>query len=239
VLRSFPPSSALVVERIRIATDCAVPLDLSPIARGYTPRPTARPTMNTLPQASLDQLFLQARTFSAWQDRAVSDETLHRLHDLLKWGPTGANCCPMRVVFVNSADAKERLRPCLSPGNVDKTMGAPVTAIVGTDMEFYERLPALFPHADARSWYANNPPLAESTAVLNSSLQGAYLIMAARALGLDCGPMAGFDKDKVNAAFFAGTAVRANFLCNIGFGDPSKLHPRLPRLSFGDACSIV
>jgi 3-hydroxypropanoate dehydrogenase len=195
--------------------------------------------MNTLPQASLDQLFLQARTFSAWQDQPVSDELLERLYELLRWGPTGANCCPMRVVFVKSTEAKERLRPCLSPGNVDKTMGAPVTAIVAADMEFYERLPALFPHADARSWYAGNAPLAASTATLNASLQGAYLIMAARALGLDCGPMAGFDKEKTDAAFFAGTAVRSIFLCNLGYGDGAKLHPRLPRLPFVDACRIV
>jgi nitroreductase len=184
-------------------------------------------------------LFLQARTFSAWQDQPVSDELLERLYELLRWGPTGANCCPMRVVFVKSTEAKERLRPCLSPGNVDKTMGAPVTAIVAADMEFYERLPALFPHADARSWYAGNAPLAASTATLNASLQGAYLIMAARALGLDCGPMAGFDKEKTDAAFFAGTAVRSIFLCNLGYGDGAKLHPRLPRLPFVDACRIV
>jgi nitroreductase len=184
-------------------------------------------------------LFLQARTFSAWQDQPVSDELLERLYELLRWGPTGANCSPMRVVFVKSTEAKERLRPCLSPGNVDKTIGAPVTAIVAADMEFYERLPALFPHADARSWYAGNAPLAASTAILNASLQGAYLIVAARALGLDCGPMAGFDKDKVDSSFFAGTAFRSIFLCNIGIGDASKLHPRLPRLAFKEACSIV
>jgi nitroreductase len=195
--------------------------------------------MTALPNASIEQLFLNARTHGAWLPKPVTDETLRALYDLLKWGPTAANSCPMRVVFVRSAAEKERLKPCLSPGNVEKTMAAPVTAIVAMDMEFYEKLPALFPHADARSWYAGNQAAIESNAVLNSSLQGAYLIVAARALGLDCGPMGGFDKDKVNAAFLAGTTWRANFLVNIGYGDASKLHPRLPRLGFDDACRIV
>jgi nitroreductase len=195
--------------------------------------------MAALPNASIEQLFLNARTHGAWQPKPVSDATLRELYELLKWGPTAANSCPMRVVFVRSAAEKERLKPCLSPGNVEKTMAAPVTAIVAMDMEFYEKLPALFPHADARSWYAGNQAAIDSNAVLNSSLQGAYLIVAARALGLDCGPMGGFDKDKVNAAFLAGTTWRANFLVNIGYGDPSKLHPRLPRLGFDEACRIV
>ena len=195
--------------------------------------------MAALPNASIEQLFLNARTHGAWQPKPVSDATLRELYELVKWGPTAANSCPMRVVFVRSAAEKERLKPCLSPGNVEKTMAAPVTAIVAMDMEFYEKLPALFPHADARSWYAGNQAAIDSNAVLNSSLQGAYLIVAARALGLDCGPMGGFDKDKVNAAFLAGTTWRANFLVNIGYGDPSKLHPRLPRLGFDEACRIV
>lgn len=195
--------------------------------------------MTALPHASIEQLFLNARTHGAWLPKPVTDETLRALYELLKWGPTAANSCPMRVVFVRSAAEKERLKPCLSPGNVEKTMAAPVTAIVAMDMEFYEKLPALFPHADARSWYAGNHAAIDSNAVLNSSLQGAYLIVAARALGLDCGPMGGFDKDKVNAAFLAGTTWRANFLVNIGYGDASKLHPRLPRLGFDDACRIV
>jgi 3-hydroxypropanoate dehydrogenase len=195
--------------------------------------------MAALPNASIEQVFLNARTHGAWQPKPVSDATLRELYELLKWGPTAANSCPMRVVFVRSAAEKERLKPCLSPGNVEKTMAAPVTAIVAMDMEFYEKLPALFPHADARSWYAGNQAAIDSNAVLNSSLQGAYLIVAARALGLDCGPMGGFDKDKVNAAFLAGTTWRANFLVNIGYGDPSKLHPRLPRLGFDEACRIV
>jgi nitroreductase len=195
--------------------------------------------MAALPDASIEQLFLNARTHGAWQPTPVTDATLRELYELLKWGPTAANSCPMRVVFVRSAAEKERLKPCLSPGNVEKTMAAPVTAIVAMDMEFYEKLPALFPHADARSWYAGNQAAIDANAVLNSSLQGAYLIVAARALGLDCGPMGGFDKEKVNAAFLAGTTWRANFLVNLGYGDASKLHPRLPRLGFDDACRIV
>ena len=193
----------------------------------------------SLPQSALDQIFVAARTFGAWLPKEVPDALLHRLHDLCRLGPTAANSCPMRVVFVRSAAEKERLKPCLSPGNIEKTMAAPVTAIVAMDMEFYEKLPALFPHADARSWYAGNPVAIESNAVLNSSLQGAYLMVAARALGLDCGPMGGFDKEKVNAAFLAGTTWRANFLCNLGYGDAAKLHPRLPRLGFDEACRIV
>ena len=194
--------------------------------------------MTTLAQSALEQLFLNARTHNVWHDRPVSDDMLRQLYDLLKFGPTAANSCPMRVVFVKGAAAKEKLKPCLSPGNVEKTMSAPVTAIVAMDMEFYEKLPKLFPHADARSWYAGNPAAIESNAVLNSSLQGAYLMLAARAIGLDCGPMGGFGKVKVNEAFFAGTSLRANFLCNLGFGDATKLHPRSPRLDFAEACTI-
>lgn len=192
-----------------------------------------------LPSDSLDRLFRTARTYSAWQPREVPDSVLRDLHDLLKFGPTSANCCPMRLVFIRSAEAKERLRPCLSPGNVDKTMGAPVTAIVAMDVEFYEKLPRLFPHTDARSWYAGKPEAAEPTALLSASLQGGYMILAARALGLDCGPMGGFDKAAVDAAFLAGTTYRSIFLCNLGYGDRSRLHPRLPRLGFEEVCAIV
>jgi len=195
--------------------------------------------MPKLPQPSLDQLFYNARTHNGWQPTVVSDETLRELHDMLRWAPTSANTCPMRLVFVKSAAAKEKLLACVAPGNIEKTKSAPVTAIVGMDMEFHEKLPKLFPHVDARSWFAGNQAAIESSAIVNSSLQGAYLIMAARALGLDCGPMGGFDKDKVNAAFFAGTTHRANFLCNLGYGDSSKLHPRLPRFEFDEACAIV
>ncbi len=195
--------------------------------------------MNRLPQASLDQLFIQARTQNGWLDKPVPDEILRELHELAKWGPTAANTCPLRVVFVRSAEGKERLLPCMAPGNMEKTKAAPVTAILGMDMEFYEKLPKLFPHADARSWFAGNPAAIEENAFRNSSLQAAYFMLAARSLGLDCGPMGGFDKDKINAAFFAGTTHRVNFLCNLGFGDAEKLYPRSPRLAFEDACVLA
>ncbi|MEY3027129.1 MAG: hypothetical protein RLZZ238_2026 [Planctomycetota bacterium] len=195
--------------------------------------------MNRLPQASLDQLFIQARTQNGWLDKPVPDEVLRELHELAKWGPTAANTCPLRVVFVRSAEGKERLLPCMAPGNMEKTKAAPVTAILGMDMEFYEKLPKLFPHADARSWFAGNPAAIEENAFRNSSLQAAYFMLAARSLGLDCGPMGGFDKDKINAAFFAGTTHRVNFLCNLGFGDAEKLYPRSPRLAFEDACVLA
>ncbi len=187
---------------------------------------------------TLDLLFREARTFNTWQDRPVDDGTLHEIWNLARMGPTSANCSPARIVFVRTPEAKERLRPCLAPGNVDKTMAAPVTAIIGNDMEFYERLPALFPHTDARAWFVGNDALIESTAMRNGTLQGGYLILAARALGVDCGPMSGFDQDKVDAAFFSGTKVRTNFLCNLGYGDGSDLFPRSPRLSFDDACRV-
>ncbi len=195
--------------------------------------------MTALNQTALDQLFVNARTFNGWQKKDVPDTLLHELHDLLKFGPTAANCCPMRVVFVKSAEAKAKLKDALAPGNVDKTMAAPVTAIIGMDVEFYEKLPTLFPHADARSWYVGNDALIQDTAFRNSSLQGAYLMLAARALGLDCGPMSGFDAAKVEAAFFAGTTIKANFICNLGYGDASSLYPRSPRLSFAEACEIA
>ena len=193
-----------------------------------------------LSEAALDQLFRSARTYNAWLPREVSDEQLHQLYELAKFGPTSANSSPMRVVFVKSREAKDKLSPFLSEGNRAKTMAAPVTAIVGTDHEFYERLPQLFPHADARSWFAGNQPLIDITAFRNGSLQGAYLIMAARSLGLDCGPMSGFDNAGVDAAFFGGTSVKSNFLVNIGYGDASRdLFPRSPRLPFDEACRIA
>lgn len=192
-----------------------------------------------LSDSALDQLFNNARTHNAWQDRAVSDETLQQLFDLLKMAPTSANCSPARFVFVRSAEAKAKLKPCLSEGNVEKTMSAPVTVIVGMDMAFYEQLPFLFPHADARSWFAGNDAAIKATAERNSALQGAYLIMAARALGLDCGPMSGFDQAALDAAFFANSTVKANFLINLGYGDASKLFARSPRFAFADACQIL
>ncbi|WP_448098895.1 malonic semialdehyde reductase [Luteibacter yeojuensis] len=193
-----------------------------------------------LTDASLDQLFLKARTYNAWLPKEVTDEQLHRLYDLAKFGPTAANSSPMRVVFVKSQDAKQRLKPYLSETNVEKTMQAPVTAIVATDFAFYDHLPKLFPHADARVWFVGNEPMIQSSGARNGSLQGAYLIMAARALGLDCGPMSGFDQAGVDAEFFAGTQVKSNFLVNIGYGDPGKnLFERLPRLDFDEAARIA
>ncbi len=187
----------------------------------------------------MDQIFRRARTFSGWRDAEVSDVLLEAIYDLAKMGPTSANCSPMRVLFLRSKEAKERLRPALDAGNVDKTMAAPATAIVAYDLEFYEKLPSLFPHTDARSWFAGNAAKIEETAQRNGSLQGAYLIIAARALGIDCGPMSGFDRAKVDAEFFAGTAWRSNFLCNLGHGDPERLHPRSPRLDFDAACRLL
>lgn len=195
--------------------------------------------MTALDAAALDQLFRSARTHNAWQAKDVPDALLHELYDLLKWGPTSANSSPARFVFVKSAEAKAKLKGTLSPGNLDKTMSAPVTVIVAQDMAFYEKLPQLFPHADARSWFAGNDALIETTAFRNATLQGAYLIMAARALGLDTGAMSGFDNAKVDAAFFAGTTVKSNFLVNLGYGDVAGLFPRSPRLSFDDAARIA
>ena len=191
-----------------------------------------------LPDACLDTLFRHARTHNAFVDRAIPPATLRELYELLKWGPTSANSSPARFVFVVSAQAKERLRPALSAGNLAKTMAAPCTVIVGYHLEFYEALPQLFPHTDARSWFAGKPELIFTTAFRNGTLQGGYLMLAARALGLDCGPMSGFDNAKVDAAFFPDGKVKSNFLCNLGYGDPAKLMPRSPRLSFEQACRV-
>jgi 3-hydroxypropanoate dehydrogenase len=194
--------------------------------------------MTTISNDALAQLFTDARTHNGWSDEPVSDTDLARIWDLAKFPPTSANTMPLRIVFVKSAAAKEKLKPALSPGNLEKTMSAPVTAIFGHDMAFYERLPELFPHADAKSWFVGNDALIEATAFRNGTLQAAYVMLAARALGFDVGPMSGFDPALVNEAFFAGTAVRANFLCNLGHGDASKLFPRSPRLAFAEACRI-
>ena len=204
----------------------------------------AAPASVTLDTAALDTLFHSARTFSAWpgtwQDRAVDDALLRRVWELARMGPTSANCSPLRVVFVRTAGAKARLAPALDENNREKTLAAPVTAIVGMDLRFYDKLPYLFPHTDAKSWFDGKPePQLRTAALRNGSLQGAYLIIAARALGLDCGPMSGFDNALVDRSFFAGTAIESNFLCNLGYGRRESLHPRNPRLSFEEACQVV
>ena len=188
---------------------------------------------------ALDVIFREARTRNGWEDRPVAQTLMQAVYDLMKWGPTSANCSPARFVFVVSEEAKAKLKPLLLGSNVDKTMTAPACVIIGQDMTFYEKLPELFPHTDAKSWFAGNEALTAETAMRNSSLQGAYFMIAARALGLDCGPMSGFDKDGVDEAFFAGTTVKSNFLCNIGYGTDKDLFPRSPRLSFEEACRIV
>ncbi|MDO8811890.1 MAG: malonic semialdehyde reductase [Gallionella sp.] len=192
-----------------------------------------------LDDRSLDIIFREAHTHSNWLDKPVSDALLHQIYDLMKWAPTSANCCPARFVFVRSAEAKQRLLPFMAPGNVEKTRTAPVTAIVAHDMEFYEKLPKLYPPADARSWFVGNQPLIDTTAFRNGTLQGAYLLIAARALGLDAGPMSGFDNEKVDKEFFAGTKIKSNFVINLGYGDSSKLFPRSPRLLFEEAAQIL
>ncbi len=193
----------------------------------------------TVDDAALDVIFRNARTVRRWTGRPVAEATLRAVYDLLKLGPTSGNCLPARIVFVSSQAGKALLRPCLIPSNVEKTMTAPVTAVIGHDLEFYENLPRLYPFEDARSWFVGNPPLIEATAFRNGSLQGAYLIIACRSLGLDCGPMSGFDNAKVDQAFFAGTNIRSNFLFNIGYGDRTGLAPRAPRLDFEEACRFA
>jgi 3-hydroxypropanoate dehydrogenase len=207
-----------------------------------------------LSEDGLDQLFRKARTHSFWLDKPVDDDTLRRLYDLMKWGPTSANSCPARILFLRTLEAKQRLVPALAPTNVEKVLAAPVTAIVGFDMHFYEKLPTLFPQAVGfKDMFEQSPELSDATARRNSSLQGGYMILAARALGLDCGPMSGFDNAKVDEEFFGAgkevtaydqeffprTHVRSNFICNIGYGDHSKLFPRNPRLDFEEACALL
>ncbi len=204
-------------------------------------------------EEALDILFRRARTYGTWLDKAVPDELLRDIYDVMKWGPTSMNGCPARILFLRTKESKERLRPALVPGNVEKTMAAPVTAIIANDMKFYEKLPKLMPHyAKAASLFEDSPELAEATAKRNATLQGAYFMLAARALGLDCGPMSGFDNAKVDQEFFGAGLERegvcqeyspgrlkSNFLCNLGFGDPAGLRPRLPRLDFGEACKLL
>ena len=192
-----------------------------------------------LDDRSLDIIFREAHTHSVWLDKPVDDALLHHVYDLMKWAPTSANCSPARIVFVRSAAAKQRLLPAMAPGNVEKTRTAPVTAIIAHDTEFHEKLPKLFLQADARSWFAGNPALIDTTAFRNGTLQGAYLIIAARSLGLDAGPMSGFDNAKVDQEFFPDGKVKSNFMVNLGYGDHTKLFPRNPRLSFSDAAQIL
>lgn len=189
--------------------------------------------------SALNTLFTQARTHNAWLERRVSDEQLQEIYALARMAPTSANCSPGRFLFIRTPEGKARLKPALSSGNLEKTLSAPVTVVVAWDAQFYDKLPELFPHGDARSWFTSSTALAEETAFRNSSLQAAYLIMACRALGLDCGPMSGFDRDKVDAEFFAGTTWKSNLLINIGYGDASRVYPRLPRLAFNDACALL
>ena len=193
----------------------------------------------TISNDALNQLFREARTHNAWLPKRVPVEALRAAYDLARWGPTSANSSPARFVFLESEAAKARLLPALAPLNVEKTKAAPVTAIIAWDAEFYEKLPKLFPHADMRAHFAGNQAVAEETAFRNSSLQGGYFIIAARAVGLDCGPMSGFDKAKVNAEFFPDGKWKVNFLCNLGYGDHSKLFPRSPRLGFDEACRVL
>ncbi|GLK91798.1 malonic semialdehyde reductase [Pseudomonas turukhanskensis] len=192
-----------------------------------------------LHDAALASLFSAARSHNGWTDQPIADDVLRQLYDLMKMAPTSANCSPARFVFLRTPAAKERLAPALSKGNLEKTMTAPVSVIVAWDTAFYEHLPALFPHADAKSWFTHSPEAAHETAFRNGSLQGAYLIMAARALGLDVGALSGFDTRQVNAEFFAGSTWTANFIVNLGYGNPEKLFGRLPRLAFEDACQLL
>jgi 3-hydroxypropanoate dehydrogenase len=192
-----------------------------------------------LDEAARATLFTSARTYNSWQDTPVSDELIRDIYDMLRMGPTSANCSPARFLFLRSTEAKEKLRPALSAGNIDKTMAAPVVAVVAHDPQFYDELPKLFPHADARSWFAGNEALSSETAFRNGTLQGAYLIMAARAVGLDAGPMSGFDKARVDSAFFSTSGWKSNFLVNLGYGDPAGIFPRSPRLAFDQACVLM
>src|SRR5580698_3170505 len=196
-------------------------------------------TNTPIPISSIQQLFMAARTHHAWKDKPVSDELLKEIYDLAKWGPTSANASPLRIVFVKSKSAKEKLLPAVAGPNIEQVRAAPVTAIIAYDEKFYDQLPTLFPAYDMRPMFVANPSLSEQTAFRNSSLQGAYFILAVRALGLDAGPMSGFDNARVDQAFFEKSSWKSNFLCNLGYGDAAKLYPRGPRLSFDEACIIA
>jgi 3-hydroxypropanoate dehydrogenase len=194
----------------------------------------------TLTDQGFDVIFRGARTANGWKDQPVSDDILKKIYDDMKWGPTSANSCPLRIVFLKSEEAKERLKPFLIPGNVNKVMNSPVTAVLAYDTKFYEHLPFLFPHDNtARAWFEGNAPLIESTAFRNSSLQGAYFIISARAHGLDCGPMSGFDNKKADAEFFPDGRFKSNFICALGYADTSKTFPRSPRFKFEDVCKVL
>ena len=193
----------------------------------------------SLSSESLDQLFGKARSFNAWQKKDVPDALLEEIYHLVKMAPSSANCSPARFVFVTTPEGKEKLKPALSEGNLAKTMSAPLTVIIAHDMQFFDHLPELFPHTDARAWFTGNDAIISETAIRNGTLQGAYFMLAARALGLDCGPMSGFDVDMVNTTFFPDGRFRVNFLCNIGYGDDKEIFPRLPRFNFEQACTIV
>jgi 3-hydroxypropanoate dehydrogenase len=207
--------------------------------RNQSEAPSLAAIKAPISEEALDQLFVEARTHSTWLPEPVPVELLRNAYELARLGPTSANASPARFVFLTTSGAKARLKPVLAPGNIDKTMAAPVTVIIAWDTEFHENLPRLFPHADVRSHFVGNKALIDETAFRNSSLQAAYFILAARALGLDCGPMSGFDADKLNAEFFPDGKWKVNLLCNLGYGDPSKLHPRNPRLNFEEASLIL
>lgn len=192
-----------------------------------------------LDSQALDTLFRNARSHNGWKDKAVSDEQLENIYDLMKWGPTSANSCPARIVFVKTEEAKQRLKPSLQEGNIEKSMTAPVVAIIGMDMEFYEEFGSLFPHADAKSWYVGKPEKIKEAAFRDSSLQAAYLMIAARSIGLDCGPMSGFDNTVLDSEFFPEGRVKSNFICGLGYGDETKLFPRLARLDYERVCKVV
>lgn len=196
-------------------------------------------TRTPLDTEGLNLLFRDARTQNSWHDTPVEDNVLKDLFDLMKMAPTSANCFPVRLVFVTTSEGREKLKPAIAEGNMEQTMTAPVTAIIAHDMKFYEHLPFLFPHTDAKSWFTGNDSLIQETAFRNGSLQGAYLMMAARSLGLDCGPMSGFDADKINDTFFPDGRCKVNFLCNLGYGDDKKVYPRGPRFEFDQVCKIV
>lgn len=195
--------------------------------------------MHPVSRIDLETLFTHAHTHSVWLDKPVDDALLAKAYDLAKMCPTSANGNPMRVLFLRSKEAKARLKPCLNAGNVEKCMQAPVVAVAAMDMEFYEHLHKLYPHVDAKKWFAGKPQVIHDTAFRNATLQGAYFLLALRAVGLDTGAISGFSNEKVDEEFFAGTSYRSNFIINIGYGDESKLHPRNPRFTFEEACKIL